>query len=49
MTKSWQKRRSRRGADLLLQDRGAVINGKLGCGLGHLFDADPASDLAMAA
>ena len=40
-----------RGADLLLQVRCAVVNGKLGSGLGQLFDteAQPASDLAMAA
>src|SRR5690349_8302864 len=51
MNKEQQMRWSRRGADLLLQVRGAVINGKLGSGLGQLFDteAQPASDLAMAA
>jgi hypothetical protein len=49
MTKAQQMRWSRRGADLLLQC--AVVNGKLGSGLGHLFkaEADPTSDLAMAA
>jgi hypothetical protein len=51
MTKSQQMRWSRRGADLLLQVRCAALNGKLGSGLGQIFkaDADPASDLAMAA
>ena len=51
MAKSQQMRWSRRGADLLLQVRCAVLNGKLGSGLGHLFEAeaDPASGLAMAA
>ena len=51
MNKEQQMRWSRRGADLLLQVRCAVINGKLGSGLGHLFEAeaDPASGLAMAA
>ena len=51
MTKAQQMRWSRRGADLLLQVRCAVVNGKLGSGLGHLFkaEADPTSDLAMAA
>jgi hypothetical protein len=40
-----------RGADLLLQVCCAVVNGKLGSGLGQLFDveADPASGLAMVA
>jgi hypothetical protein len=47
MNKSHQMRWSRRGADLLLQCAG--FNGKLGSGLGHLFEADPASGLAMAA
>jgi len=44
-------RGSRRGADLLLQVRYAVLNGKLGSGLGQLFDAeaDPTSGLATAA
>ena len=49
MAKSQQMRWSRRGADLLLQVRCAILNGKLGSGLGHLFEADPASGLAMAA
>jgi hypothetical protein len=51
MNKSQQMRWSRRGADLLLQVRCAVVNGKLGSGLGHLFDteAESASGLAMAA
>jgi hypothetical protein len=38
---------SRRGADLLLQVRCAVLNGKLDSGFGQLFEADPASDLAI--
>src|ERR1700684_1387054 len=37
MNKSQQMRRSRRGADLLLQVRCAVYNGTLGSGLGHRF------------
>jgi hypothetical protein len=51
MAKSQQMRWSRRGADLLLQVRCAILTGKLGSGLGHLFEAeaDPASGLAMAA
>jgi hypothetical protein len=51
MNKSQQMRWSRRGADLLLQVRCAVLNGKLGFGFGQLFEAetDPASDLAMVA
>src|SRR3954464_2058969 len=50
MNKSQQMRWSRRGADLLLQVRGAAINGKLGSSFGQLFqDVDPASELAMAA
>ena len=51
MTKSQQMRWSRRGADLLLQVRCAVLNGKLGPGFGQLFEAeaDPTTDLAMAA
>jgi hypothetical protein len=46
-----QMRWSRCGVDLLLQVRCAVLNGKLGPGLGHLFEAeaDPASELAVAA
>ena len=51
MNKSQQMRWSRRGADLLLQVRCAVFNGKLGSGFGQLFE--PAStqgpQLAMAA
>jgi hypothetical protein len=38
---------SRRGADLLLQIRCAVVNGKLG--FGQLFKARPGSEAAMAA
>ena len=51
MNKEQQMRWSRRGADLLLQVRCAVVNGKLGSGLGQLFEAeaDPASGLALAA
>jgi hypothetical protein len=51
MNKSQQISWSRRGADLLLQVRCAALNGKLGSGLVQIFkaDADPASDLAMAA
>src|SRR5690349_2014337 len=51
MNKEQQMRWSRRGADLLLQVRCAVVNGKLGSGLGHLFytEAESASGLAMAA
>ena len=37
MNKAQQMRWSRRGADLLLQVRCAVYNGKLGSGLGHQF------------
>jgi hypothetical protein len=40
---------SRRGADLLLQVRCAVLNGKLGSGFGQLFKANPGSETAMAA
>jgi hypothetical protein len=49
MNKSQQMRWSRRGADLLLQC--VVLNGKLGPGFGQLFEAeaDPTTDLAMAA
>ena len=39
MNKSQQMRWSRRGADLLLQVRCAVLNGKLGSGFGQLFKA----------
>jgi hypothetical protein len=51
MNKSQQMRWSRRGADLLLQVRCAILNGKLGLGPGQIFkaDADPVSNLAMAA
>jgi hypothetical protein len=31
---------SRRGADLVLQIRGAVVNGTLGSGFGHLLEAE---------
>ena len=41
MNKSQQMRWSRRGADLLLQVRCAVFNGKLGSGFGQLFHAKP--------
>ena len=49
--KAQQMRWARRGADLLLQVCCAIVKGKLGSGLGQLFDseAEPASDLAMAA
>jgi hypothetical protein len=49
MNKSQPMRWSRRGADLLLQVRCAVLNGKFGSGFGQLFEADPASETAMAA
>ncbi len=51
MNKSQQMRWSRRGADLLLQVRCAVLNGKLGSAFGQLFKAevDPVTDMAMAA
>jgi len=53
MNKEQQMRWSRRGADLLLQVRCAVINGKLGSGLGQLFEAEAEansiSGLALAA
>jgi hypothetical protein len=51
MNKAQQMRWSRRGADLLLQVRCAVFNGKLGSEFGQLFDAeaDPPFGLAMAA
>jgi len=42
MNKSQQMRWSRRGADLLLQDRCAVYNGTLGSGFGQKFQ--PAND-----
>jgi hypothetical protein len=44
-----QMRWSRRGADLLLQVRCAVLNAKLGSGFGQLFKASPSSETAMAA
>ncbi len=49
MNKSQQMRWSRRGADLLLQVRCAVLNGKLGSGIGQLFKANPGSEMAIAA
>src|SRR5689334_10238587 len=53
LNKEQQMRWSRRGADLLLQVRRAVINGKLGSGLGQLFEAEAEansiSGLALAA
>jgi len=51
MNKSQHMRWSRRGTNLLLQVRCAVVNGKLGSGPGQIFkaDADPVSNLAMAA
>src|SRR5689334_586582 len=53
MNKEQQMRWSRRGADRLLQVRCAVINGKLGFGLGQLFEAEAEansiSGLALAA
>jgi hypothetical protein len=50
MNKSQQMRWSHRGADLLLQVRCAVLNGKFGSSFGQLFQAaDLASELAMAA
>jgi hypothetical protein len=49
MNKSQQMCWTRRGADLLLQVRCAVLNGKLGSGFGQLFKASPASETAMAA
>jgi hypothetical protein len=49
MNKSQQMRWSRRGADLLLQVRCAVLNGKFGPGFGQLFDTNPVSKTAMAA
>ena len=48
MNKSQQMRWSRRGADLLLQVRCADLIGRLGSGSGQLFEAGPASALAMA-
>src|SRR3954451_22394965 len=49
MNKSQQMRWSRRGADLLLQVRCAVLNGNFGSGFGQLFKANPGSEMAMAA
>jgi hypothetical protein len=49
MNKSQQMRWSRHGADLLLQVRGAVLNGKLGSSFGQLFKAKPGAETAMAA
>jgi hypothetical protein len=48
MNKSQQMRWSRRGADLLLQVRCAVYNGRLGSGFGHRFDRISNADLAFA-
>ncbi len=51
MNKSQQMRWSRRGADLLLQVRCAVYNGKLGSGFGQKFHPanDPYPPMAIAA
>jgi hypothetical protein len=49
MNKSQQMRWSRRGADLLLQVRCAVLNGKFGSGFRQLFEANPGSETVMAA
>ena len=51
MNKSQQMRWSRNGADLLLQVRCAVYNGKLGSGIGQRFErfSDAEPDLAEAA
>ena len=51
MNKAQQRRWSRRGADLLLQVRCAILNGKFGSGFGQLFkaQANPACETAMAA
>ena len=50
MTKSQQMRWSRRGADLLLQVRCAILNGKFGSGFGQLFkaQANSGSEAAIA-
>jgi hypothetical protein len=40
---------SRHGADLLLQVRCAVLNGKFGPGVGQLFDTNLGSEAAIAA
>jgi hypothetical protein len=51
MNKSQQMRWSRRGADLLLQVRCALYNGRLGSGLGQQFEpaGRPDTLLPMAA
>jgi hypothetical protein len=49
MNKAQQMRWSRRGADLLLQVRCAVLNGKLDSGFGQLFKTNPTFESAMAA
>jgi hypothetical protein len=49
MNKSQQMRWSRHGADLLLQVRCAVLNGKFDSGFGQLFDANPSAKTAIAA
>jgi hypothetical protein len=49
MNKAQQMQWSRHGADLLLQVRCAVLNGKLGSGVGQLFKANPGSEMAIAA
>jgi hypothetical protein len=48
MNKSQQMRWSRKGADLLLQVRCAVYNGKLGAGFGRRFDRISNAGLAFA-
>jgi hypothetical protein len=48
MNKSQQMRWTRRGADLLLQVRCAVYNGKFGAKLGRLFEITPNSDPSLA-
>ena len=49
MNKAQPMRWSRRGADLLLQVRGTILNGKLGSGFGQIFKANPGSETAIAA
>jgi hypothetical protein len=49
MNKSQQMRWSRRGADLLLQVRCAVLNGKFIPGFARLFDANYSAKTAIAA
>jgi hypothetical protein len=49
MNKSQQMRWSRHGADLLLQVRCALLNGKFGPGFGQLLDANPRAKTAIAA